>query len=114
MTSPEHRRFPRTPLTVEFRGRDTQGHGQLIFEGADLSKGGTFLKSQLLLEQGEVLTLEFQIEGLTRTLRAQARVVWVRRFPKGNENPGMGVAFLAMTEEDRDVLGDYLGHQVTT
>ena len=41
-------------------------------------------------------------------MRAQARVAWVRRFPKEGESGGMGVEFLAMGEEDRSVLGAYL------
>lgn len=103
------RRFQRRSLQVDFQGRDAQGAGLLLFKTADLSQGGSFLKSDLLLEVGETLSVEFQVPGLPRLLRAQARVVWVRRFPKSTEPPGMGVEFLSMSEEDRKALGDYLG-----
>ena len=93
---------------MEFVGKDARGEGQLLFEAADLSAGGTFLKSDLLLETGEALTVEFHVPGVPRTLSAQAKVAWVRRFPAENEQAGMGVAFLAMREEDRDLLDDYL------
>ena len=49
--SAEQRRFERKTLNVLFNARDAQGVGQLVFESADLSPGGTFLKSDLLLEQ---------------------------------------------------------------
>lgn len=106
--STEQRRSARVPLHVEFRGKDLSGTGALLFEGADLSIGGAFLKSDLLLEAGESLTLEFRVPGLPRLLRANGKVAWVRRFPGEGELPGMGVQFLAMTEADRAVLAEYL------
>ena len=105
----EQRRFERKTLHVDFRGKDSEGTGQLHFEGADLSTGGTFIKSDLLLEQGDRLSLEFRVPGVPRLMRAQARVAWVRRFPDGAEPAGMGVEFLTMTDEDRAVLDQYLG-----
>src|SRR5688572_8219456 len=106
--SDEQRRYMRTPLQVAFRGRDLLGAGQLLFEGRDLSPGGAFLHSEVLLEDGEELGLEFRVPGVPRILRARGRVVWVRRFPLPGEAPGMGVAFSQMSDEDRAVLGDYL------
>ncbi|MBI3182455.1 MAG: PilZ domain-containing protein [Myxococcales bacterium] len=104
----EQRRFPRIVLPVDFHGRDAEGTGQLFFEGADVSAGGCFLKSELLLESGEQLSLEFRVPGVPRLLRAEAKVAWVRRFPDADQPPGMGVEFLAMTDEDRAVLSRYL------
>ena len=105
----DQRRFPRKSLQVEFRGRNTSGAGQLLFEGIDLSAGGSFLRSDILLEQGEALVLEFRVPGVPRLMKTQAKVAWVRCFPKDDEQPGMGVEFLAMSDEDRAVLGEYLG-----
>lgn len=96
---------------MDFRGRDQTGNGQLLFDGADLSVGGAFLQSDVLLEKGETLALEFRVPGAARLMRAQARIAWVRRFPKEGEQAGMGVHFLAMTDEDRAALAEYLGHQ---
>lgn len=107
--SQEQRRHERKSLQVDFRGRDAHGAGVLLFEGADLSPGGTFLKADLLLEEGEALAVEFRVPGVPRSIKAQARVAWVRRFPKGAEPPGMGVEFIAMSDDDRALLGDYLG-----
>ncbi len=106
--SPEHRRFARQPLQVAFRGKDLEGAGQLLFEGADLSAGGAFLRSDVLLEQGERLSVEFRVPRMPRLLKAQARVAWVRRFPDGAEPAGMGIEFLVLTDEDSAVLSQYL------
>ncbi|MGA9522353.1 MAG: PilZ domain-containing protein [Myxococcaceae bacterium] len=104
----EQRRSPRKSLQVDFRARDAGGAGQLLFEGRDLSTGGSFLRSDVLLEQDEDLTVEFRVPGVPRPLRAQARVAWVRRFPKFDETAGMGVQFIEMVDEDRTLLDDYL------
>jgi uncharacterized protein (TIGR02266 family) len=106
--SAEQRKHPRQPLQVDFKARDGRGEGQLLFEGTDLSPGGSFLRSELLLEQGEALTVEFRIPGTARQIQAPARVAWVRRFPKGDEQAGMGIEFLSMAEADRELLRRYL------
>jgi Tfp pilus assembly protein PilZ len=104
----DQRRHERKSLKVQFHARDAQGVGQLVFESADLSPGGTFLKSVFLLEQGEVLFLEVTL-SMSQMIRAQARVAWVRRFPQPQEPAGMGVEFVAMPEADREALPAVLG-----
>lgn len=102
------RRYPRAALQVEFRGVDSEGVGQLVFETSDLSPGGSFLKSDLLLEQDERLSLEFRVPGIDRLFHVEARVAWVRRFPAPEQSGGMGVEFLTMSDDDRKELTAYL------
>lgn len=105
--SADQRRFTRKTVSVVFSARDAQGIGQLTFESADLSSGGAFLKSDLLLEVGEALSLEFPVlEG--RVIRASGRVAWVRRFPEAREAAGMGVEFVAMPDSDLEALQRHL------
>src|SRR5262249_21312324 len=99
--SEQRRQFPRLAIKVDFHGHGADGSGELILESTDVSAGGTFLKSDLLLEEGELLTLEFEVPGISRRLRAQARVSWVRRFPTPGEDAGMGMTFLVMDAEER-------------
>ena len=105
----QQRRFKRKELQVDFRARHQSGAGQLLFESADVSAGGSFLKSDLLLEVGEALVVEFHLPEVPRAIRAQGRVAWVRRFPHEDEPAGMGLEFLAMSEEDREILEESLG-----
>ncbi len=107
ISNSQKRRFARHSLQVDFKGLDAVG--ELTFHGADLSEGGSFIKADLLLEQGEQLALEFRVPGIPRPMRARGRVAWVRRFPEPTQVGGMGFEFLAMTEEDRAVLAEYLG-----
>jgi uncharacterized protein (TIGR02266 family) len=107
----DQRKFLRKTLEVRFNalaGTAAAGAqaGQLSFTSADVSAGGVFLKSELLLEQGEALTLEFSLEG--RPMRARAKVAWARRFPLAGEAAGMGVEFVEMEERERATLERYL------
>jgi uncharacterized protein (TIGR02266 family) len=104
----DQRRFLRKTLAVQFSARDGSGTGQLLFTSVDVSAGGAFLKSDLLLEVGEALSLEFSVDGGTALLRAQARVAWVRRFPEANEPAGMGVEFTIIREDERAALEAFL------
>jgi len=109
MTSTDKRRHARRTLAVEFRTRETDGRGALELSGADLSAGGAFLVSEVLLEPGETLSLEFLIPGRPAPLRAEARVAWVRRFPSPEQASGMGVEFVRLGAEERRAL-DALVH----
>jgi uncharacterized protein (TIGR02266 family) len=102
------RRHKRKPLAVEFRCRDESGAGTLQFGSGDLSAGGAFLRSDLLLEQGERLWLELELPGRERPVRAEARVAWVRRFPSSGQEGGMGIEFLGMTDEDRRAVESFV------
>lgn len=104
------RRYMRKPLSVSFQGFDASGDGDLYFESSDLSEGGTFLKSDLLLEPGEQLWLEFSVPGVPKMLRAQGLIRWVRYFPTPTEPGGMGIEFQSITEDERDMLSNYLEH----
>ena len=104
----EKRRHPRRAVPVEITARESGGHGELLWEGADLSPGGAFLKSDLLLEKGETFALEFALPGRARPFKSGARVAWVRRFPKAGEAAGMGVEFVSMSEDDRRALQAFL------
>lgn len=104
----DQRRYQRKAISVQFSARDASGAAQLVFTSADLSAGGTFFVSDLLLEIGETLSLELQVPGRATAIRAQARVAWVRRFPEAGEAAGMGIEFVTMREDDRAALLGFL------
>jgi len=80
------------------------GLGSLELSGADLSAGGAFLVSDMLLEPGESLSLEFEIAGRAAPVQAQARVAWVRRFPGPEQPAGMGIEFVRLGRDERAAL----------
>jgi type IV pilus assembly protein PilZ len=107
----ELRRFSRKPLEVEIQAGDNTIGGKLLFDSRNVSEGGVFLKSELLLEVGETLWLSFVLPGTAMAIRTRGRVVWVHRTPNDNDPtdiPGMGVQFLDLSDAEQAALQVYL------
>jgi hypothetical protein len=88
--------------------------GGIRFASADVSGGGAFLRSDLLFEIGEVLTVEFDLPS-GRHVRTRGRVVRVTRGGQGrlgeasrDRHPGMGVEFIDLSAEDRAAIEERL------
>ncbi len=94
-------------MQARFSARDASGAGTLTFTSGDVSSGGAFLRSDLLLEQGESLSLTFTVPG-EGPVQTQARVAWVRRFPEAGQQAGMGVEFVVMRDDERAAIARWL------
>lgn len=105
----EQRRYLRRSVQVEVRARHEESDIPLIFDSRNLSPGGVFLRSGLLLEAGEPLALEFTLPGMKRPIRARVHVAWVRRFAADGSEAGMGVRFLNLSPEDQRALEEFTG-----
>lgn len=103
----EQRKHLRRSVQVEFRAGNAQGEGHLAFDSRDVSPGGAFLRADLLLEEGELLSLEFVLPQGRRAIKAKGVVAWVRRFPADNTEPGMGVRFTELAPEDQKALEEF-------
>jgi c-di-GMP-binding flagellar brake protein YcgR len=99
------RREPRAALELPVVVSDAANRvrGGIRFQSADISTGGAFLRSDLLFEVGELLTLQFKVGSgaAARDVRARGRVVRVARDPAKDPVPGMGVEFVDLSADDR-------------
>ena len=77
--------------------------GTICFDTQDLSLGGAFLRSELLLEVDEQLELSFDLPNGTR-ISTVGRVVHVVRDTGANSIPGMGIAFANFSERDLEAV----------
>ncbi len=59
-----------------------------------------FLRSDLLFEVGESLSLEIPL-AVGETLAARGRVAWVTRGSSGDMPAGMGIEFEKLSAQDR-------------
>ena len=102
----KQRRYVRRPISASFRVRDANdpGHGEILFESIDLSQGGAFLHSELLLEVGDELEVVFGLPGELRPIRARARVAWATRGTGEDAQPGMGLEFIDLPEEAKQAI----------
>ncbi len=107
----EQRRYPRRRLEVDIVVGSRHTGGECFFESANLSEGGAFLVSGLLLAVGEVILLTFSIPGTQVIVQTRARVAWVNRSPDENDptsRPGMGIEFLDLSDHELAALSDHL------
>jgi uncharacterized protein (TIGR02266 family) len=104
------RRHVRRPVRVSVRVRDAGDptDGEVLFDALDISQGGAFLQSDLLLEAGAELEVTFAIPGEIRPIRAHARVAWATRTASAKGSAGMGLEFIDLTDADRRRLAEFV------
>lgn len=109
--SRDQRRHVRRPLEVEVQVGDNSFGSEISFDSRNFSEGGVFLKSDLLIEVGEVLLLSFVLPGTPLAIRTRGRVTWVNRNPieeDPTDDAGMGIQFLDLTAAEQEALKAYL------
>lgn len=99
------RKLTLLPVVVRAAGNKIQAGVRL--DTTDLSEGGLFLRSDLLFEVGEDLTLEIPL-GDGKTTIAAGRVAWVTRGTGKKSSAGMGIEFARLSAHDRRALADSL------
>ncbi|OGQ78005.1 MAG: hypothetical protein A2289_21330 [Deltaproteobacteria bacterium RIFOXYA12_FULL_58_15] len=111
-TLEQQRQYLRRPIHASFRVRDAgdPSQGEILFDSVDLSQGGAFLESELLLEIGEMVEVTFGLPGKIRPIRATARVAWAT----GKGTCGMGLEFVNLNDEDRQAIAEYVHAASTT
>ena len=105
------RRDVRHPLEAEIEVGDGHLGGELVFDSRNVSKGGLFLNSDLLLEVGDTVWVSFTLPNTSVAIRTRGKVVWVNRNPDENDptdRPGMGIQFLDLTDIEETALDAYL------
>jgi hypothetical protein len=98
------------PVVVRAAGNKVQAGVRL--DTTDLSEGGLFLRSDLLFEVGEDLTVEIPL-GHGKVTVARGRVAWVTRGTGKKASAGMGIEFARLSDHDRRALADSLRALVT-
>jgi PilZ domain len=107
--SRNNRRYARRNalIPVVVRAAGNRIHAGVRLDAADLSEGGLFLRSDLLFEVGEDLTLEIPLPDGNVTV-ANGRVAWVTRGTGPKSTAGMGIEFAKLSPHDRRALSDCL------
>jgi len=93
------------PVVVRAAGNKIQAGVRL--DTADLSEGGLFLRSDLLFEVGEDLSIEIPL-GDGKVTVARGRVAWVTRGSGKKASAGMGIEFAKLSAHDRRALAENL------
>ena len=104
------RRYTRYPIGVSFKLRESNevGSGEVLFDTINVSGGGAFLRSELLLDIGVEVEVTFQLPNNPEPLVTTARIAWVTRGSSGKRDPGMGIEFISLGDKERELIEDLI------
>jgi uncharacterized protein (TIGR02266 family) len=80
----------------------------------DLSHGGIFVGTHRIVPIGAKMQLTFILDG--REITAAAEVTWLRdptTAASAGTEPGMGLRFISIAEEDREFIEAYVAQRET-
>lgn len=106
---PESRLPLRPPLIVQ-QVRTAEDRTTFFGYAHNISRGGLFVGATNPKEVGNRFQLEFGVpEPFNETLRCTAEVVWRRIWSRSSPlQPGMGVRFLDLPEEDAQTVDRWI------
>ena len=104
--SSQLRRYTRYPIGVHFKLRESEevSAGEVLFDTINVSAGGAFLRSELLLDVGVEVEVTFTLPNSEQTLSTKARIAWVTRGSAGKREPGMGIEFTELKEKEKEMI----------
>lgn len=100
----EKRQNRRHPLRTKMDYRAQSG-GDFLFEyTTNISRGGIFIETREPLPEGTLVEMRFQPPGMEEAIEVQGKVVWVNPWHEGedNPNPGMGIQWKRLSQNNRD------------
>ncbi|HEY4716607.1 MAG TPA: TIGR02266 family protein [bacterium] len=111
MKTSNNRSFVRIPVKVRMLARyEGEESGQLYFFSKNISAGGAFLESDLLLERGTKVYLEFTLPNTQNLIIVKSSVIWIK---EDGDDPsvsasGMGIKFVNLDDESRKLITQYI------
>jgi len=108
----ERRKFIRVPVRIRMLIKEEEGTGELYFMSKNLSLGGAFLVSDLLLEIGTRIYLEFTLPHHPPLIIVKGEIVWAKDEVEEEVSGGMGVRFLNLDNESKKYLKEFIGKRL--
>lgn len=68
----------------------------------NMSSGGLFIETRFPLKAGEECTISFTLPHNRQSYSVKAKVIWSRVDKNKQQNSGMGVSFLDLSEEEEE------------
>jgi uncharacterized protein (TIGR02266 family) len=102
------RQYPRLELGTHIKYRDPDGHLSEAI-ASSLGGGGLFIEQFSPPSTGTPIRLEISLPASGRVIRAESKVVWVRKNPVEKVSyPGMGLQFTSISDEDRKEILQFI------
>lgn len=110
MLRSERRKHLRKQLLVlQVKGAD--GKGVFFGYAKTLGCGGMFISSVNPRKLGTEFEITFKLEGDDREIRCRCVVVWSKEYEPHGHEPGIGVKFIDLNEEDRKRIADMINRR---
>jgi uncharacterized protein (TIGR02266 family) len=102
----ELRKDRRAPASLKVKYKSATVDDFIEQFGADVSRGGIFIKTKKPLETGALLKFEFQLQGGVAVIHGVGRVAWRRPEDKARADipAGMGIKFIKLDDQSRAVI----------
>jgi len=102
----EMRKDRRAPASLKVKYKSATVDDFIEQFGADVSRGGIFIKTKKPLETGALLKFEFQLQGGSAVIHGVGRVAWRRSEEHARPDlpAGMGIKFIKLDDGSRAVI----------
>ncbi|MET0387503.1 MAG: TIGR02266 family protein, partial [Polyangiales bacterium] len=102
----EMRKDRRAPASLKVKYKSATVDEFIEQFGADVSRGGIFIKTRKPLDVGALLKFEFQLHDGEPVIHGVGRVAWRRSEEQGRPDLpiGMGIKFIKLDEQSRTVI----------
>lgn len=108
----ERRGNVRLVSKLEVQERDPRRARVPLYVSGNISAGGMFLITQDPYPPGTTFRISFGLPPHEKTVEATGRVVWSRPQKENPERqPGMGIEFLEIDEQDRERIREFVYSQ---
>lgn len=99
----DKRREPRIPIQLKVDVESPNNH--YLFEySTNLSQNGIFIQTTEPEEPGTLVNIQFTLPN-NQVIRTRGEVIWVNSIDsEEEEEPGMGVKFIGISDDDRDSI----------
>lgn len=111
----------KTEIIENTRNHTVKVNGRHCLSASDMGIGGAFVPIDTKMQRynkiciGAVVDITLVPESLNREIRVKARVIWERPEKKDGLPQGIGLKFISMDEDDRDVLLEYIrSHNISS
>ena len=102
--SKEQRAHVRRPMRLGLNYRHANGGNFLYERGSNISDGGIFIETSRPLPVGTTLTIRFPPPSGEAEVEVEGTVAWVNAASRGTPNPGMGISWSGLDENQREVV----------
>lgn len=81
--------------------------GDISFDVKDISEGGAFIYSDLLMDEGEIVSLAFALPN-GYPIKTQAVILRSEKNENNDRGAGMAVRFTTISRADSKAISDYI------